>query len=71
MKRSGLAIIVNGYKMTDYCGFGYTYTTTYSNGTKVSTAETNSDANIMRAILEQGVVVGMLNAADLASGTYF
>jgi C1A family cysteine protease len=56
--------------MTDYCGFGYTYITTYPNGTQVSTTETNSDAKIQRAILEQGEVAGMLNADDLASGTY-
>jgi C1A family cysteine protease len=58
--------------MTDYCGFGYNYTTTYSNGTKVSTTDTTpgSDANIMRYIKEQGVVVGMLNATNLASSGY-
>jgi C1A family cysteine protease len=53
--------------MTDYCGFGYTYLLTYSNGTQVITTETNSDAKIMRAILEQGVVIGLLNATNLLS----
>jgi C1A family cysteine protease len=56
--------------MTDYCGFGYTYTTIYPNGTQVQITETNSDAKIQRAILEQGVVVGMMNATDLSSSEY-
>jgi C1A family cysteine protease len=56
--------------MTDFCGYGYTFITNYPNGTVVHTTETNSDAKIQRAIFEQGVVVGMLNATDLASSGY-